>query len=42
MDLVIRGKNMDVTDSLRDYAQQKLGRITKILDGIIDAQVEFR
>ena len=41
MDLVIRGKNMDVTDSLRDYAQQKLGRITKILDGIIDAQVEF-
>lgn len=41
MDLVIKGKNMDVTDSLRDYAQQKLGRITKILDGIIDAQVEF-
>lgn len=41
MDLVIKGKNMDVTDSLRDYAQQKLSRITKIFDSIIDAQVEF-
>lgn len=41
MDLLIRGKNMDVTDSLKDYAQQKIGRITKIFDGIIDAQVAF-
>jgi putative sigma-54 modulation protein len=41
MDLLIRGKNVDVTESLRDYAHQKLGRITKILDGIIDAQVGF-
>lgn len=41
MDLLIRGKNMEVTDSLRDYAQQKLSRITKYLDGIIDAQVAF-
>lgn len=39
MDLVVKGKNMDVTDSLRDYAQQKIGRITKIFEGIIDAQV---
>jgi putative sigma-54 modulation protein len=41
MELVIRGKNMDVTESLRDYAQQKVSRITKIFDNIIDAQVEF-
>ena len=41
MDLVIKGKNMDVTESLRDYAQQKLSRITKIFDGIIDTQVTF-
>jgi putative sigma-54 modulation protein len=39
MDLVVKGKNMDVTDSLREYAQQKIGRITKIFDDIIDAQV---
>lgn len=41
MELVIRGKNMDVTDSLRDYAQQKLSRVTKFFDNIIDAQVAF-
>lgn len=41
MELVIRGKNMEVTDSLRDYAQQKISRITKYFDNIIDAQVAF-
>jgi putative sigma-54 modulation protein len=41
MDLVIKGKNMDVTESLKDYAQQNISRITKILHGIIDAQVSF-
>lgn len=41
MDLVLRGKNMEVTESLKDYAQQKLSRITKIFDGIIDTQVGF-
>lgn len=41
MDLVLRGKNMEVTESLKDYAQQKLSRITKFFDGVIDAQVAF-
>jgi putative sigma-54 modulation protein len=41
MDLVVKGKNIDVTDSLRDYAQKKLGRITKNIEGIIETQVEF-
>lgn len=41
MDLVIKGKNMDVTDSLREYAEQKISRVTKYFDGIIDAQVAF-
>lgn len=41
MDLVIRGKNMEVTEPLKDYAQQKLSRITKYFDNIIDAQVSF-
>ena len=41
MDLVIKGKNMDVTEPLREYAQQKISRITKYFDGIIDAQVEL-
>ena len=41
MDLVIKGKNMEVSESLREYAQQKISRVTKYFDGIIDAQVEF-
>lgn len=41
MDLVVKGKNIDVTDSLRDYAQKKLGRITKNMEGVIETRVEF-
>ncbi|MEB3196271.1 MAG: ribosome-associated translation inhibitor RaiA [Candidatus Sericytochromatia bacterium] len=41
MDLVIKGKNLDVTESLREYAQQKVSRVGKYFDGIIDAQVEL-
>ncbi|HBN07906.1 MAG TPA: ribosome-associated translation inhibitor RaiA [Cyanobacteria bacterium UBA8530] len=41
MDLVVKGKNIDVTDSLRDYAQKKLGRITKNIQGVIETQVEL-
>ncbi len=39
MDMVIKGNNVDLTDALREYAQQKLGRVTKIFDGIIDVSV---
>ncbi len=39
MDMVIKGKNVDLTDALREYAQQKLGRVTKFFDGIIDVSV---
>lgn len=41
MELVIKGKNIDITESLRDYAAKKLGRITKNTDGIQSAHVEL-
>ncbi|MBI6545806.1 MAG: ribosome-associated translation inhibitor RaiA [Cyanobacteria bacterium NC_groundwater_1444_Ag_S-0.65um_54_12] len=41
MELVIKGKNLDVTDSLREYATRKLGRLTRSIDGIMSAQVEL-
>lgn len=41
MELVIKGKNIDVTDALRDYAHKKLGRITKHVDGILSTQIEL-
>jgi putative sigma-54 modulation protein len=41
MDLVIKGKNLEVTESLRDYAQQKISRVGRFFDGILDAHVEL-
>jgi putative sigma-54 modulation protein len=41
MELVIKGKNIELTESLRDYAAKKLGRITKHVDGIRSTQVEL-
>lgn len=41
MDVVIKGKNVDLTDALREYAQQKIGRLSKYADGVIDATVSL-
>ncbi len=41
MELVITGKNIDVTDALRKYAADKLVRITRNIDGILSTQVEL-
>ncbi|MBM3266175.1 MAG: ribosome-associated translation inhibitor RaiA [Candidatus Sericytochromatia bacterium] len=42
MELVIKGKNIEITDSLRDYAAKKLGRITKSAsDSVQSAHVEL-
>lgn len=41
MELVIRGKNLDVTESLRDYAQKKLSRVFKNVDGVINTELEL-
>lgn len=39
MKITIRGKNFEVTDSLRDYAEKKLSKLTRYLDQIHEAQV---
>ncbi|MBM3274091.1 MAG: ribosome-associated translation inhibitor RaiA, partial [Candidatus Sericytochromatia bacterium] len=41
MELVIKGKNIEITESLRDYAAKKLGRITKTADSVQSAHVEL-
>ncbi len=41
MELVIKGKNLDVTESLRDYAQKKLSRVFKNVDGVINSELEL-
>jgi ribosomal subunit interface protein len=41
MNLVIKGKNLEVTPSLRDYVESKLGRINKYSSHVIEAEVEL-
>lgn len=42
MDLIIKGKNLDITDSLRDYAEKKLGRVARDVEAeIVDIQLEL-
>ena len=33
MKLIIKGRHMAITDPIRDYAEEKIGRVSKILDG---------
>jgi len=33
MKMIIKGRHMSVTDAIRDYAEEKVGRVSKILDG---------
>lgn len=33
MDMIIKGRHMAVTDAIRDYAKEKIGRTAKIIDG---------
>lgn len=39
MQVSITGRNVDVTDPLRDHVEKKLTHIKKYFDGILDAQV---
>lgn len=41
MELVITGHHVEVTDALRDYAEKKIGRVTRNVDGVRETQVEF-
>ncbi|MBO9542646.1 ribosome-associated translation inhibitor RaiA [bacterium] len=41
MELVIKGHHVEVTDALRDYADKKVGRVVRNVDGVIETQVEL-
>lgn len=42
MNMVIKGRHMAVTDPIRAYAEEKIGRVSKILDGDhVRAEVEI-
>ena len=42
MKMIIKGRHMEVTPALRAYAEEKIGRVAKILDSMImSAEVEL-
>src|SRR6476646_7593314 len=41
MRTIVKGKNVEVPDRVRDYAERKLGRLDRVLDDRTDAIVEF-
>jgi putative sigma-54 modulation protein len=38
---IVRGKNLEVPDRVRDYAERKLGRLERLLDDRSDATLEL-
>jgi putative sigma-54 modulation protein len=41
MDIVIRGKNVEVSDTLRTMAQERLGKLDRFANGFGRAEVDF-
>lgn len=42
MEMIVKGRHMDVAPKVREYAIEKVGRITKILNGVLmSAEVEL-
>lgn len=39
MQIVVKGKNLNVTDALREYAEERIRKMTRHFDGIISADV---
>lgn len=41
MEMIIKGRHVEVTDALRAYAEEKVGRITRYFDQIKKIEIEF-
>ncbi len=41
MQLIIQGKNMEVTDRLQEYIEQKVGKLDRYLPTITEARIEL-
>jgi putative sigma-54 modulation protein len=41
MQIKVSGKNVEVTDALRAYAEEKLGKVSKYSDSVISADITF-
>jgi putative sigma-54 modulation protein len=41
MQIIVKGKNLEVTEALREYALDKVGRVEKYLDRILKTEIEM-
>jgi putative sigma-54 modulation protein len=41
MEIIVKGRHIEVTGALRAYAEDKIGRITKYFDQIMKIEIEF-
>ncbi|HZD60257.1 MAG TPA: ribosome-associated translation inhibitor RaiA [Anaerolineae bacterium] len=41
MEIIVKGRHINVTDALRSYAEEKIGRITRYFDQIQKIEIEF-
>jgi putative sigma-54 modulation protein len=39
MDITITGKQLDVTESLKDYVRKKIGKLEKYFDQLLDSHI---
>lgn len=42
MDVIVRGKNLEINDTMRDYVTQKLGKLERFFKKIMEALVQFQ
>lgn len=41
MNISIKGTNLDLTEPLKDYVNEKVGHLDKFISGVIDSHVEL-
>ncbi len=41
MEIIIKGKNLELTDALKKYAEEKIGHLEHYWDEILEARVEL-
>jgi len=39
MNIILKGRNIEITDALRDYVDKRLGKLTKYIEGLDEALV---
>lgn len=41
MQMIVKGKNLEITEALREYALEKVGKVEKYFDKIIKTEIEM-